>query len=104
MKKTSSKIREEISKLQDVLKAAETREAERIGRVALKAGLGEIEIEDSALLAAFEDLTHRFRTDPATRKHGSVDARSHGPRPSGDAQAEAASISPGTAQGRVSET
>ena len=48
MKKTSSKIREEISKLQDVLKAAETREAERIGRVALKAGLGEIEIEDSA--------------------------------------------------------
>ena len=53
MKKTSSKIREEIAKLQDVLKAAETREAERIGRIALKAGLGEIEIEDSALLATF---------------------------------------------------
>lgn len=33
MKKPSSKIREEIAKLQDQLKAAETREAERIGRI-----------------------------------------------------------------------
>ncbi|SJM30335.1 conjugal transfer protein TraC [Mesorhizobium delmotii] len=61
MKKPSSKIREEIARLQDQLKAAETREAERIGRVALKAGLGEIEIEETALLAAFEDLAGRFR-------------------------------------------
>jgi len=37
MKKPSSKIREEIARLQDALKHAETREAERIGRVALKA-------------------------------------------------------------------
>ncbi|THV12796.1 conjugal transfer protein TraC [Rhizobium rhizophilum] len=103
MKKTSSRIREEIAKLQDVLKAAETREAERIGRIALKAGLGEIEIEDSALLAAFEDLTNRFRTDPATRKHGSVDTRSRSSKPSEGAQPEAASISPGTAQGRTGE-
>lgn len=40
MKKPSSKIREEIARLQDQLKQAETREAERIGRIALKAGLG----------------------------------------------------------------
>ena len=32
MKKPSSKIREEIARLQDQLKQAETREAERIGR------------------------------------------------------------------------
>ena len=61
MKKPSSKIREEIAKLQDQLKAAETRDAERIGRIALKAGLGEIEIEEAALQAAFEDIAGRFR-------------------------------------------
>lgn len=61
MKKPSSKIREEIARLQDQLKAAETREAERIGRIALKAGLGEIEIDESELQAAFEDLAGRFR-------------------------------------------
>lgn len=61
MKKPSSKIREEILKLQEQLKAAETREAERIGRIALKAGLGEIEIEEDELQAAFEDIAARFR-------------------------------------------
>lgn len=61
MKKPSSKIREEIARLQDQLKHAETREAERIGRIALKAGLGEIEIEEAALLSAFEDVAGRFR-------------------------------------------
>ncbi|MDJ1637870.1 conjugal transfer protein TraC [Rhizobium rhizogenes] len=61
MKKPSSKIREEIARLQDQLRQAETREAERIGRVALKAGLGEIEIEEAELQAAFEDIAGRFR-------------------------------------------
>jgi len=61
MKKPSSKIREEIARLQDQLKAAETREAERIGRLALKAGLGDIEIEETALVAAFADIAGRFR-------------------------------------------
>jgi hypothetical protein len=61
MKKPSSKIRDEIARLQEQLKAAETREAERIGRIALKAGLGEIEIEDAELQAAFEGLAKRFR-------------------------------------------
>lgn len=62
MKKPSSKIRGEIARLQEQLKAAETREAERIGRLALKAGLGEIAIEEAELLAAFEALATRFRT------------------------------------------
>lgn len=61
MKKPSSRIRDEIAKLQEQLKAAETREAERIGRLALKAGLGDIEIEDSDLIAAFGDLVGKFR-------------------------------------------
>lgn len=61
MKKPSAKIREEIVRLQEQLKAAETREAERIGRLALKAGLGEIEIEEAALQAAFEEIAGRFR-------------------------------------------
>lgn len=61
MKKPSSKIREEIAKLQEQLKHAETREAERIGRIALRAGLGEIEIEESELQAVFGELVKRFR-------------------------------------------
>ncbi|WGR90863.1 conjugal transfer protein TraC (plasmid) [Bradyrhizobium sp. ISRA435] len=54
-------MRDEIARLQDQLKQAETREAERIGRIALKAGMGEIEIDEEALLAAFEDIAGRFR-------------------------------------------
>ncbi|MBX5173538.1 TraC family protein [Rhizobium sp. NZLR1b] len=61
MKRPSSKIRDEIAKLQEQLKLAETREAERIGRIALKAGLGEIEVDEGELQAAFEDLAKRFR-------------------------------------------
>lgn len=61
MKKPSSKIREEIARLQDQLKAAETREAERIGRLALRAGLGDIEIEDTDLVAALEAVAATFR-------------------------------------------
>ena len=61
MKKPSSRIREEIARLQEQLKAAETREAERIGRIALKAGLGDIEIDEEALLAALTDVAGTFR-------------------------------------------
>lgn len=61
MKKPSSKIRDEIAKLQEQLKVAETREAERIGRIALKAGLGEIEVDEAELQVAFEELAKRFR-------------------------------------------
>lgn len=63
MKKPSRQIREEIARLQDQLRQAETREAERIGRIALKAGLGEIEIEETELLLAFEEVAKRFRDD-----------------------------------------
>ena len=69
MRKPSSKIKEDIARLQEQLKVAETREAERIGRLAFKAGLGEIEIDDAKLVEAFEDLAKRFRGGGAeTRK------------------------------------
>ncbi|HCL66059.1 MAG TPA: conjugal transfer protein TraC [Rhizobium sp.] len=61
MKKPSSKIREEIAKLQEQLRQAETREAERIGRIALKVGLGDIEIDEAGLQTAFEEVVNRFR-------------------------------------------
>jgi hypothetical protein len=61
MKKPSSRIRDEIAKLQEQLRLAETREAERIGRLALKAGLSDLDIEEGELQVAFEDMAKRFR-------------------------------------------
>lgn len=61
MRKSSSKIREEIEKLQDQLRAAETKEAERIGRIAVRAGLGDLDIEEAELATALAELAKRFR-------------------------------------------
>jgi hypothetical protein len=61
MKKSASKIREDIARMQEQLREAERRDAERIGRIALKAGLADIEIEETNLQAAFEELAKRFR-------------------------------------------
>jgi len=97
MKKPSSKIRDEIAKLQEQLKVAETREAERIGRVALKAGLGEIEIDETDLLAAFEDLANQFRGGQGGAKGASIG----GKKEDGDAStgASTAAVASGAAQG-----
>ncbi|ASY61312.1 MULTISPECIES: conjugal transfer protein TraC [Sinorhizobium] len=93
MKKPASKIRDEIAKLQEQLKAAETREAERIGRIALKAGLGEIEIEEAELQAVFESLAKRFR--------GGQGLAAGGKKGNGDASAGASTtaVGSGAAQG-----
>lgn len=85
MKKPSSKIREEITKLQEQLKYAETREAERIGRIALRAGLGEIEINETDLQVAFEELTKRFRGGKA----GTSGPKGAGESSTGNEQSEA---------------
>ena len=96
MKKPSSKIRDEIAKLQEQLKQAETREAERIGRIALKAGLGEIEIDEADLQAAFEGLAKRFR--------GGKGAASGGKKgEGGDAPGTTAPDTPGAAAGGAGE-
>ncbi|QCJ00678.1 conjugal transfer protein TraC [Agrobacterium larrymoorei] len=97
MKKPSSKIREEIAKLQEQLKHAETREAERIGRVALRAGLGEIDIEETELQAAFEELVKRFRGGKPVSS-GRKGAEGTG---TGDGKSEAKA--PGAASGSAGE-
>jgi hypothetical protein len=97
MKKPSSKIREEIARLQDQLRQAETREAERIGRIALRAGLGEIEIDETALQAAFEEIAARFRGgmgQAAGRKNVASGTSGGG---------KAAAVAPGAAQGETGE-
>lgn len=94
MKKPSSKIREEIAKLQEQLKAAETREAERIGRVALRAGLGDIEIDEGEMQAAFEDVAKQFRED----KGGS-----NGKQRGGSSSADTSVVPSGAAPGGAGE-
>jgi hypothetical protein len=97
MKKPSSKIRVEIAKLQEQLKHAETREAERIGRIALQAGLGEIEIEEKELQAAFEELVKRF--------HGGKPGTSgrKGPGESSTLSGQSEEVTSGTASGGPAE-
>ena len=97
MKKPSSKIREEIAKLQEQLKHAETREAERIGRIALRAGLGEIEIEETELQAAFEELAKRFRGG----KSGTSGRKGAGESSAVGGQSE--TVSSGAAAGSIAE-
>jgi hypothetical protein len=101
MKKPSSKIREEITRLQEQLKAAETREAERIGRIALKAGLGELGIEEGDLQAAFEEIAGKFR------KGGQVPSGTKpvdtGVQATVQATAPATKVEAGAAAGRVGE-
>ncbi|AHG50237.1 conjugal transfer protein TraC (plasmid) [Rhizobium leguminosarum bv. trifolii CB782] len=98
MKKPSSKIREEIARLQDQLRQAETREAERIGRIALKVGLGEIEIDEADLQAAFEEIAKRFRggKGAATGRKNAGEGRS-GSEPSATQSPRANAGEPGEA-------
>lgn len=59
--RNSSVIKAEIAKLQEQLKTAKQREAERFASLAVKAGLDEIEISDEDLIAAFKEITAKFR-------------------------------------------
>ena len=97
MKKPSSRIREEIARLQDQLKQAETREAERIGRIALKAGLGEVEIEESELQAAFEEIAAMFR---AAKARSAGKKQAGGTRTAGETSA---ALAPGADAGEPGE-
>ncbi|OOO33531.1 UNVERIFIED_ORG: conjugal transfer protein TraC [Rhizobium sophorae] len=101
MKKPSSKIREEIARLQEQLKAAETREAERIGRIALKAGLGEIEVEEDVLQAAFEDVAKRFRGGQGATTRIATGKKDAGE--TGGAGASSTALATGAAQGSAGE-
>ncbi|UVK49360.1 conjugal transfer protein TraC (plasmid) [Mesorhizobium sp. AR07] len=68
MRKSSSKIRQEIERLHDQLKAAETKEAERIGRIAVKAGLSDIEIDETKLADLFAEIAGRFQSGSEKRR------------------------------------
>lgn len=62
MKKPAAKLRQELARLHEELRQAETRDAERIGRIALKAGLCDFEVEPGELQSAFEEIAARFRS------------------------------------------
>lgn len=72
MRRPSSRIREEIERLQEQLKLAETKEAERIGRLALKAGLGDVNASDAELIAGFEEMVKRFQTRTKQKAPGTA--------------------------------
>ncbi|MBY3617897.1 hypothetical protein HJA81_32640, partial [Rhizobium bangladeshense] len=76
--------------LQEQLKIAETREAERIGRIALKAGLGEIEVDEAELQAAFEEVRKRFRGGKGATTGGKKSAGDSGGQASTEADASGA--------------
>jgi hypothetical protein len=97
MKKPSSRIRAEIAQLQEQLRAAETREAERIGRIALKAGLGEIESDEAELQAVLEEVASRF----CAGKVGSTGKERAGT--GGADSRQAAAIPPGAAESSPGE-
>jgi hypothetical protein len=95
MKKPSARIREEIARLQEQLKQAESREAERIGRIALKAGIGDLPIDEEDLQTAFLDLARRFRT-------ARLAVNAWGSEAAADASA-ASSFTTGAAQSNIGE-
>nr|CAD6436634.1 conjugal transfer protein TraC [Rhizobium sp. Q54] len=96
MKKPTSKIRNEIARLQEQLKAAETRDAQRLGWIALRVGLGDMKIEEAELQTAFEALAKRFRGDQGNTTGGKKGA--------GDGIGSASTAVPsGTAQGSSGE-
>ena len=66
--RSTERIKEEIARLHDQLRQAEDREAERLGRLAVKAGLHEIKGSDSAILEGMRDLARQF---PGTAKSSS---------------------------------
>lgn len=98
MRKSTSQIREKLARLQEELKQAETRDAERIGRIALKAGLGEIEIDETKLQAAFEDVAKRFRGGKANA--GGKERAGTGSAPS----SKTATVETGATQGKGGES
>lgn len=57
-----SKIQEEIARLQERLEEERSKEAERLGSIAVKAGLADLEISDRDLLKALKEVAARFQS------------------------------------------
>lgn len=87
--KTREAILTEIETLQKKLKAHDKAEAERIGNLAMKAGLGSITVPEEVLTKAFEDLVARFRAEyPEVAQPQAT--RRRGPRPAPEGADESA--------------
>ena len=54
----------QLETLKADIQALEDREATRLGRLALKAGIAEVRISDADLLAVLKELAGRFRKNP----------------------------------------
>lgn len=62
--KSPAEIKAAMEALKLELKEAEAREAERLGSLAVKAGLHEIDVDDAVLMTAFKELVTRFQSSP----------------------------------------
>ncbi|WP_430912231.1 TraC family protein [Methylobacterium sp. sgz302541] len=71
----------EIEALQKRLEAHDKAQAERIGKIAVKAGLAALDLNEAQLSEAFADLARRFRKDGAPDGEG-------GSKPEGDGASE----------------
>ena len=60
--KTPAQIKAEMERLKQELKEAEAKEADRLGALAIKAGLHEIEASDADLVKAMKKMAARFQT------------------------------------------
>lgn len=56
----ASKV-EQLRQLKEEIQELESRAAERLGRLAVRAGLADVELDDQALLRELETLAARFR-------------------------------------------
>lgn len=62
--RTAAQIKADMARLTEELALSEAREGERIGTLAVKAGLHEIECNDADLTTAFREIAARFQTAP----------------------------------------
>ena len=60
-----SKIQDEIARLQQQLDAERAKEADRLGNLAVKAGLAGLDVSDRDLLKALKEVADRFQKAPA---------------------------------------
>ncbi|WLS01387.1 TraC family protein [Shinella sumterensis] len=65
-KKNVQKIHDEITRLQQELESVRQAEAERLGSLAVKAGLSDIDVSDKELLAALKEVAARFQSESAS--------------------------------------
>ncbi|GAA0241485.1 hypothetical protein LNAOJCKE_4926 [Methylorubrum aminovorans] len=82
--KSRETIVNEITALQAKLKAHDKAEAERLGNLAIKSGIGGIDISDEDLAREFQAIVTRFREGaPAVEEPKAKGSRSAGKAPEG---------------------